>query len=190
MEQSTETWKPLPVSPFEDAYEVSSLGRIRSLDRHVERRDGSPLEIRGRILQANPNSRGYPRVTLNRNGHSEWCAVHALVALAFLPRPRRRIGPGGNDFVVNHIDGNKLNNSVENLEYITARANVSHARTTGLLSVKGTRNIKAKLSDSDVRAIRKMYAGGMTQVQLASIYDVNQTTVSLIVRRKGWKHIA
>lgn len=190
MDQSTEIWKPVPVAPFGDAYEVSSRGRIRSLDRDVERSSGVPLRMKGRVLTARPSSRGYGRVTLNRNGYGRWFSVHSIVALAFLPVPPGKIGSGANDFVVNHIDGDKLNNSALNLEYTTSVANIHHARSNGLLSAKGTKNNKAKLDDSDVRAIRKMYGEGATQVELASIYGVYQTTISLIVRRKGWKHIA
>lgn len=188
--QSTEIWKPVPVPPFDGAYEVSSLGRIRSLDRDVERKDGKPLRVRGRVLSPGANSRGYLRVTLSMNGHSEWFHLHSLIAMTFLPKPPRKVGSRGNEFVVNHISGVKTDNSVENLEYITSLENIAHARENGLLSVKGTLNNKAKLTDSDVRAIRKMYAEGMTQVQLAEIYGVYQTTISLIVRRKGWAHVA
>lgn len=92
--------------------------------------------------------------------------------------------------MVNHVDGDKLNNHASNLEYITTEANIAHARANGMLSAKGSRNNKAKLTDDAVRAIRRAYALGARQVDLAESYGVNQTTVSLIVRRKGWSHVA
>ena len=189
MNQSNEIWKPVPVEPFQDAYEVSSHGRVRSLSRTVQRKDGKPLRMKGRRLATNPNTRGYPRVTLNKNGHSEWFAVHSLVALAFLPKPPRAISSFRDGFVVNHKDGDKLNNHVSNLEYIASTANIYHARATGQLSVKGVLNNKAKLDDSDIRAIRQSYASGATQADLAGQYNVFQTTISRIVRRESWNHV-
>ena len=183
-----ETWRP--VAGLEDAYEVSDLGRVRSLDRITVRADGKPLRVRGRILATNPNDRGYPRVTLQYNGTSRWATVHSLVARAFLRKPPRAISSRREGFVVNHKDGNKLNNRADNLEYITATANIYHARATGALSVKGVRNRKAKLTDEQVREIRGRYSRGEVQTALAKSFGVNQTTISLIVRRKGWAHVA
>lgn len=190
MNQSNEIWKPVPVEPFQDAYEVSSHGRVRSLSRTVQRKDGKPLRMKGRLLATNPNDRGYPRVTLSKNGHSEWFAVHSLVALAFLPKPPRAISSFRDGFVVNHKDGDKLNNHVSNLEYIASTANIYHARATGKLSAKGVRNNKAKLTDDDIRDIREAYSVGATQVSLADDYGVDQTTISRIVRWDAWKHVA
>lgn len=190
MDQSTENWKPVTYEPFGDAYEVSSHGRVRSLDRVFERSNRRMLRVKGQVLSVNPSSRGYPRVTLNRNGHSKDFNVHTLVSRAFLGEPPSEMGTRHGELVVNHIDADKTNNHFANLEYITTGENLAHADALGLRSLQGARHHKAKLSDLDVRAIRKMYAEGMTQVQLASIYGVYQTTISLIVRRKGWKHIA
>lgn len=190
MDQSTEIWKPVPVEGMEDAYEVSSHGRVRSLDRVAIRQDGKPLTVKGRMLKTTPGGRGYPRVTLNKDGRHKWSHVHSLVARAFLPKPPRRISSFRKGFVVNHKDGDKLNNHAANLEYVASTANIYHARATGKLSAKGVKNNKAKLDDEDVRTIRDHYSRGRTQVSLAEEFGVNQTTISLIVRREGWGHIA
>ena len=183
-----EMWRP--VSGLEDAYEVSDMGRVRSLDRTALRADGKPLRVRGRVLTANPNSRGYARVTLQYNGAARSATVHSLVARAFLRKPPRSISSRREGFVVNHKDGDKLNNYADNLEYITSTANIYHARATGVLSVKGDRNNKAKLTDEQVREIRERYSRGEVQTSLARHYGVNQTTISRIVRREGWPHVA
>lgn len=187
MDQSNEIWKP--VVGYEGIYEVSDQGRMRSLDRTVLHKDGRKTRRPGMVLVANPNSLGYPRVSLCKDGDSHWSTLHAIVAQTFLPKPPRKIGATRRDFVVNHKDGNKLNNHVSNLEYITSTANIYHARATGLLSVKGVKNNKAKLSDDDVRSIRELYSLGATQVQLAAEFGVYQTSISRIVRRDGWKHV-
>ncbi len=168
---------------------MSSCGRVRSLSRAVVRKDGRPLRVAGRVLLANPNSRGYPRVTLNRNGVSRWATVHSLVARAYLPKPARAISSRRNGFVVNHRDGDKLNNHVSNLEYVASTANIYHARAAGLLSAKGARNNKSKVTDDMVREIRVAYSRGETQMNLAAEYGIDQTSISRIVRRDSWTHV-
>lgn len=171
-------------------YEVSDDGVVRSLDRVITRADGKPLAVKGRILKTTVSSRGYERTSVVKDGKPKRAGVHQLVAAAWLPKPPRSIGSGRNQFVVNHVDGDKLNNHASNLEYVTNAANVSHARANGLLSAKGIKNNKAKLAEADVTEIRRLYSQGFTQVELARRFDVNQTTISLIVRRKGWAHVA
>ena len=182
-----EQWRPVP--GYEGIYDVSDHGRVRSVSRKALRKDGRPLSVSGRILTANPNGRGYPRVTLNFNGTSKWSSVHSLVATTFLRKPPGKIGTYRTGYVVNHKDGDKTNNHVSNLEYIAALANISHARASGALSAKGERNNKAKLCADDVRAIREEYSRGTRQKDLAAKYGIAQTGISSIVRRKTWSHI-
>lgn len=126
-----------------------------------------------------------------RDGKTRRIGVHQAVAAAWLPAPPGPIGTKhGGQYVVNHKDGNKANNHADNLEYVTSRENVAHARRTGLLSAKGVLNHKARLTEDDVRAVRAAYAGGETQVSLAARYGVNQTTISRIILRVTWPHIA
>lgn len=175
---------------YEGSYEVSADGVVRSLARVVSRADGTPLRVRERIMKTTVSNRGYERTSLIRDGKPRRVGVHQLVAAAWLPKPPRHIGTDREGFVVNHKDGNKLNNNADNLEYVSTLANIAHARAHGLLSVKGVKNNKAKLTDDDVRAIREKYSRGVAQVALAKEYGVNQTTISLIVRRAGWAHVA
>ena len=171
------------------AYEASNDGIIRSLDRVVMRSDGTPLRVKGRVMRTTVSDRGYERLSIITKGKSRRCGVHQLVAEAWLPKPVRAIGSKRGQFVVNHKDGDKLNNHASNLEYIPAGANVHHARASGLLSVKGVRNPKARLSDGDVRAIRERYSLGETQVSLAAAFGVDQTSISRIIRRDTWRHV-
>ncbi len=182
-----ERW--VPVKGLEDAYEVSSRGRVRSLTRRSVRKDGKPLSITGRVLLASVGDRGYPRVTLTRNGVARWSHVHSLIAAAFLGPPPGAMG-NGDGYTVNHINGDKTDNRAENLEYTTSRENIRHARDNGLLDGRGTGNGRSKLTDEQVREIRSRYQRGVTrQVDLAAEYGVDQGTISRVVRGAGWTHL-
>ena len=113
-----ETWKP--VVGYEGIYEVSSLGRIRSLDKVVpsaRSRSGKRMR-RGRILQTRISNTGRERITLWKDGQMKTINIHRLVAAAFL---------GPSNLTVNHKDENPLNNRIENLEYMTVRDNVRYS---------------------------------------------------------------
>lgn len=109
-----EIWKD--VKGYEGIYQVSDLGRVRSLDRIIS--DGRKLK--GKILKNCNDTHGYLFVVLSKNGKIKTIRVHKLVAITFLNHE-----PCGLDLVVDHIDNNKLNNKVSNLQLITQRSNTS-----------------------------------------------------------------
>lgn len=121
-----EIWKD--VFGLEGLYKVSSLKRIKSLDRFVNHKNGHTKKITGRIKKQWVSHYGYMVVSLY-NGNKV-CAsfVHRIYAQAFIKNP-------GNLPCINHKDGNKLNNDRSNLEWCTYRENLIHARKTGLVSV-------------------------------------------------------
>ncbi len=115
---------------YEGLYQVSNYGRVKSLERknifycglrkeHLER------PTKEKILNYNKSNRGYLQVCLTKDGKSKTYTVHRLVAKAFLPNLK-------NKKQVNHIDGNKENNSIDNLEWVTSSENNKHAFITGL----------------------------------------------------------
>lgn len=111
---------------YEGMYSVSSDGRIWSYPRHVSRRSGRPNLMRGQLLKIFKDASGYCSVSLTDSLHvHKSYLVHRLVAQAFLPNP-------DNKPEVNHIDGNKSNNNVQNLEWATRIENQHHAIETGL----------------------------------------------------------
>lgn len=189
MNQSNEIWKPVPVEPFQDAYEVSSHGRVRSVDRTIIRKNGKPLRIKGQLMK-HDFTRGYPYVPLSAKGTTRRVTVHSLVARAFLPAPPGPFSSARGGYQVNHIDGVKTNNHVSNLECVTGVDNMAHSNKLGLHDIRGVRHPKAKITDEDVRQIRMIYSKGARQVDLAHQFGLDQTTISKIVRRQIWQHVA
>lgn len=120
-----EEWRK--IVGYEGLYEVSSLGRVRSLDRYVKTCYEAYKLQKGKILNPGKNTNGYLQVVLHCNGKYKKCLVHRLVSQAFLPNP-------DNLPEVNHKDEDKTNNRVENLEWCTAKYNLSY----------GTRNIRRR----------------------------------------------
>ena len=101
----TEIWKD--VVGYEGLYEVSSLGRVKSVKRN-------------KILSQKHNWDGYLRIQLWRNNKNKYVSIHRLVAEAFIENPNTKP-------FINHIDGNKQNNKVDNLEWCTQKENIKHA---------------------------------------------------------------
>ena len=110
----SEIWKD--IEGYEGKYQVSNLGRVRSLDRVVEKRDGTTQFIHGTIIKPHNKVNGYKVVNLWRQKNSIHMYVHRLVAIAFIPNP-------GNLQEVNHKDEDKTNNHVDNLEWCSHRYN-------------------------------------------------------------------
>jgi hypothetical protein len=175
-----EIWKDIP--DYEGYYQVSNLGRVRSLDRFVVYSNGHNRVHNGSLISPYKNHGGYWKACLWVERKMKAYSVHALVMRAF-----RGFPPDGCE--VNHLDGNKDNNSLCNLEYCTKSRNIVHAQETGLKPV-GSRCYQAKLSESQVLEIRELYAlGQVTQSALAGMYGVKFAVISAIVRRKKWKYI-
>ena len=119
-----EEWRD--VVGFEGAYQVSNLGRVRSLDRNIPYiNNGTPtvLHMKGRILKLKPDRDGYHRVSLKCGKKIKLAGAHRLVAQAFIPNPN-------NLPCVNHIDCNKANNCVDNLEWCTVAYNNQYSYNT------------------------------------------------------------
>ena len=112
-----EIWEDIP--NYEGVYQASTLGRIRSLDRMVNSVQGSRT-VKGMFMQIHTSKSGYNFVILSKHNHYKHFRVHRLVLLTFVPNPENK--PTGN-----HIDGNKLNNFLENLEWMTQKENIQHA---------------------------------------------------------------
>lgn len=118
-------------------YEVSNLGRVRSLDHCIRQKNNSKQLKKGRILKPSINKFGYMYVNLSKNCIIKGYKVHRLVAEAFIPNSE-------NKPQVNHIDGNKLNNNVNNLEWCTNSENQKHAFKNGMQKIQWSNLYKGK----------------------------------------------
>lgn len=154
-----EYWRD--VIGFTGFYEVSNLGRVRRIDTGLMK---CPVTT----------PKGYHRINLKRLGEHRMKFVHRLVVEAF-------IGPIPRDMQVNHMDGDKTNNSVYNLEIVTPRGNMLHAMRHGL------RNNADKLSYNKARLIRA--AEGQTDNDLAAAFGVDRSTINRIRNNHTWLHV-
>ena len=166
-----EIWRD--IAGYEGIYQVSTHGRVKNIRWSANR-----------ILKINHGKRGYDCVHLCKEGIRKLFTIHVLVARTFIPNPE-------NKPEVNHKDANKLNNNVENLEWVTRSENLRHAVQMGLRKVpKVKRSFNAKLSDDDVRYIRKNYKpydkifGG---VPLSKKFNISRNCLQDVIKGKSYK---
>lgn len=174
----TEEW--LAVAGYEGYYEVSSLGMVRGCDRWIKGR-GSVLRLwKGRPLKpytpSDANCGNYIQVTLAKDGKTQTKDVHRLMAIAFLPNPE-------NKPEVNHKDGDKLNNALSNLEWLTYREHKLYG-----IYVQGVVTNR-KLSAEDVLSIKLMLKKGLTQAEIAETFGVTQSNISRIKLGQFWRSV-
>lgn len=160
---------------YEGWYEVSKQGSVRN----IKKRHSTSI---GKLLHPKLGKTGYLSVRLFRDGNGKTIPIAQLVATAF-------IGPRPQGMVINHIDGNKSNNSVENLEYCTPSENTLHAIKMGLRSQpKGENHPRAKLTNDQVCQIRDLInQGKMSQRKIARIFGICPATITQIKNGKQWK---
>ena len=167
-----EEWRSIPEF---DGYQVSSLGRVKSTDRFCGDRPGV---TKGKILKPFRNKRGYLEVNLYKNSKSTAKIIHRLAAKAFI----------SNDFnkpQVNHIDGNKLNNKISNLEWMSNSENQLHAYSLGLQpSRAGENNIKAKITNKNVTELKVLYNSGKTIIDISKMMNINVSIIRNIIYKK------
>lgn len=162
-----EIWKH--VKNYEGVYMVSNLGNVMSMPKKT--RKGS------RIMK--PLKQRYSTVDLCLNGCIIKKTVHRLVAEAFILNSE-------NKPQVNHINGNKHDNRLCNLEWCTHSENQKHAIKEGLRTAKGVKNSQSKLGELDVINI---YKSTKPNNELSNIYNISVPSISGIRNNKTWTHI-
>lgn len=163
-----EIWKD--VEGYGGCYQISNHGNAKSFRQCRY----------GKLLKFGLTSSGYPAISPHKDKKQKTMAIHRIVAKSFIPNP-------DNKPHVNHKDGNKQNNHVSNLEWVTPKENHAHASKNGLLAC-GERQGASKLNSFQVRVIRK--TTGLTQRELARIFKISQGTSGPILLRKTWRHLS
>lgn len=164
---TNELWKPVP--GYEGYYSISDLGRVRR-DKSVTRAKA------GHIMKQTLSRDGYWQVPLSRDGKPKGFRVHRLVYAA-------HVGPIPEGYVVNHINGDKADPTLSNLEAVTKSENILHA-----FRDLGRRRPGEKLTTDIAVAMREARAAGTALKDLATKHNVTQACVSGVCTGKTWKH--
>jgi hypothetical protein len=162
-----ETEKWITIKNYPD-YKISNLGNVKSFKLG-----------RCRNLLLTKTTTGYHFVNLSHKGKSHPFNVHRLVAEHFIPTENNKLQ-------VNHINGIKTDNRVENLEWITMSENIKHAYKTGLIINRGEFHTMSKLNRNDVEEIKSMLLNGEKQRIIAAIFNVDQAVISNIKLNKSY----
>lgn len=160
-----EIWKPIP--NFENKYEVSNLGRVKTLINKRIDKNGIVYSKKPKIMKQSFSTTGYLFVRLEKRPYK----VHRLVAMAFIPKPN-------NKNIINHKDFNPLNNKVENLEWCTQKENVEHA-------VLNKRNKKYYYYDKD-EAI-ELFEKGIDSKIISEMLKVPRNSILNLLHNKNIK---
>lgn len=150
------------IKGYEGIYIISDSGRIAT------------------IRNPSKSSEGYPHIHLTKNGKAKLISVHRLIALHFIPNPLKKR-------CVNHKNGVKDDNRIENLEWCTHAENMQHAFGIGTQKgMKGRKHPMAKLTEDEVLEIRKSKE---PHYMISAMYDISLNYVGQIKRKERWKHI-
>lgn len=182
-----EIWKPMPDYP--DHYEISNTGLVRSKavfiphDGNWDKTQKGYIKKR-KLHSSRLNRYGYRVVKLCKYGKCRTLTVHRLVAKSFIPNPN-------NHTQVNHIDGNKDNNNVNNLEWVSMSENILHAYRMGLIDkekISCENQQRADLKKGNVVEIIKLLNDN-TKIEIAMKYGVGRSTIGDSNKGKTWKDI-
>lgn len=178
MAETPERW--VDVNGYEGYYQVSNLGRVKSLGRNVTHGNVTWFQPERIMSPWAGTTSLYDCVRLYKNGIKTKFTVHRLVAQHFLSSWNPR-------WEVNHLDGDRWNNAASNLEMCTRKENVRHSIIHFLKNDYGEKSSNAKLTNAQAYEIRKRYqTESISQASLAGIYQVSRQTISAIVRYKKY----
>lgn len=174
-----EEWRDIP--EWEEIYQISNRGRCKRIangfdGRHLPERILKPIMTGW--------NRQYIAYCLRWGRTTTRIYAHRAVLIAFTGSP-----PDEN-YQVNHKNGDKQHNWIDNLEWVTPQENQEHRYTTLGQSQNGEQNLNNVLTNKEVKQIRNLYAlGNYSQATLAKMFAVSRVNISLIVRRKRWSHV-
>lgn len=172
-----EEWRIIPET--DNLYMASSIGRIKNVEKHFysEKRE-KWITRKAKVMAQSKRNNGYFQVSITVNEVEKSASVHRLVCLAFNDNPE------GKPFV-NHIDGNKVNNRSDNLEWSTALENITHAWESGLINVlRGDVHPNIKINSVKAGEMIEYCSQGATRAELAAMFGVSTRTVKRVLNDK------
>lgn len=172
-----ENWAQVP--GFE-VYWASNHGRIKRIYTNGKQRILKPYPMR-RYDRKIKNNNTYSVVSISKNGKVTKFLWHRIIAMTFMPIQ------SASTMVVNHLDGDKSNNRLENLEWTTEHENKKHAAKNGLMQ-RGESRYNSKLKNRDILKIREL-AKEISYAEIGRIYGINQGNAWLIANKRIWKHV-
>lgn len=169
-----EIWKKVEINNIYDYY-ISNLGNVKAAKKFVTYLDGRTRFYPEKLLKPRKDPKGYYFVSLYGDKYSEQHRVHQLVGKAFIPNPE-------NKFCINHKDGNRINNVIDNLEWVTHKENILDGIKRGTIFKPNK-----KISEKQVNEIRELYSKkSFTQKQIAFKFGLKQAQISRITSFKNW----
>lgn len=173
---NNEQWRDIP--GFEGYFQVSDMGGVRRIahsDQYRRKANLGPATFK-------PNKRGYWEVMLARPKFRRLYLVHRVVMLAF-------VGPCPEGLQVNHKNGDKRDNRLSNLEYVTGSENMRHASAMGKLNHAGMRGPSRKVSDQDVLLMRSLLRRGLTVKEVSQLSKLSISQVRRIQKGQSWQFV-
>lgn len=178
-----EFWRD--VVGFEGLYQYSSHGQFRSLDRTTDiTYMGKPCKrsYKGKVLSQTNHNSGYFSVTLSKSGRMHTFLAHQLILAS-------EVGPAPIGMEACHQDGNKKNNRLENLRWGTRHANIADRILHGG-GQHGEKNHRAKITETDVVEMRRLYAtGNYTMKKIGGMFGLTELGALQVIRGITWKHV-
>lgn len=164
-------WRQIIIDGKATNYDVSNIGEVRN-------------RTTGKILSQYTDKDGYKHATIMVDGKQYHPGVHRFVAIAFIPNPE-------NKPEVNHLNGVKYINVVDNLEWATSSENVQHAFDTGLKSsILGSDNVLSHYTDEQIHSVCKLLEKGVSHKKISKKTGVDRKYITDIRKGRRWKHIS
>lgn len=165
-----EIWKD--IIGYEGYYQISNLGNIKRFRKY-----------KSNILKPRINKRGYVQITLCKNSCTKTFRLHRLIAESFIDNPQKKLQ-------VNHINGIRHDNRLENLEWVTQNENMKHAFNNKLaIPLIGEHQPNSKLKEKEVLEIKQRLLFKESIISIANTYNVSKSTIGSIKSKRTWKYL-
>lgn len=174
-----EIWKD--IKGYEGLYQVSNLGRVKSLDR-LRKNNSKLVTLPQKYVNGTIAHNGYRRIVLSKEGKPKSYPLHILVLEAFKPNSNKELY-----YEVNHKDGDKLNNRLDNLEWSNRSHNLRHAYSAGLIKPRrGVDNNKCKITFEEAVAVKVLWNKGYPNSKISEILNISETVCKNINAKNSW----